>query len=32
MIKTWGRVLLKGMSKQIEFFDLQMYFPVIITP
>ena len=32
MIKSWGRVLLQGMSKQTKFFDLQMYFPVIITP
>ena len=34
MIKTWGRVLLEGMSKneQIQFCDSQMYFPVILTP
>ena len=34
MIKTWGRVLLGDMSKteQIQFFDLQMYLPVILTP
>ena len=33
MIKTWGRVLLVGMSKneQIQFFDLQMYLPVILA-
>ena len=33
MIKTWGRVFLGGMSKneQIQFFDSQMYLPVIIT-
>ena len=33
-IKTWGRALFGGMSKnqQIQFFDSQMYFPVILTP
>ena len=31
MIKTWGRVLLGG-SNQIQFFDSQMYFLVILTP
>ena len=34
MIKTWLRVLLVGMCKneQIQFFDSQMYFSVILTP
>ena len=34
MIRTWGRALLEGMSKneQIQFFDSQMYSPVILTP
>ena len=33
MIKTWGRILLGGMSKneQIQVFDSQMYLPVILT-
>ena len=33
MIKTWGRVLLGGMSKneQIQIFYSQMYLPVILT-
>ena len=34
MIKTWGSVLLEGISKnkQTQFFDSQIYFPVILTP
>ena len=34
MIKTCGRVLLGGMSKndQIHIFDSQMYLPVMLTP
>ena len=34
MIKTYGRGLLGGISKneQIQFFDSQMYFPIILTP
>ena len=32
MIKTWGRVLLGGMSKQVQFFGSQVYFPVTLTP
>ena len=34
MIKIWRKVLLECMSKnyQIQFFDSQMYFPVILTP
>ena len=33
MIRTWGRVLHGGMSKneQIQFSDSQMYFPVILS-
>ena len=33
MIRAWGNVLLGAMSKneQIQFFDSQMYFPVILT-
>ena len=32
MIKTWERVLPEAISKQILFFDSQMYFQVILTP
>ena len=34
MIKTWGSVLPEGISKnkQTQFFDSQIYFPVILTP
>ena len=33
MIRAWGKVLLRAMSKneQIQFFDSQIYFPVILT-
>ena len=34
MIRTWGRFLLRDISKneQIQLFDSQMHFPVILTP
>ena len=34
MIKIWWRVLLGGTIKieQIQFFNSEMYFPVILTP
>ena len=34
MIRTWWIVLLGGINKheQIQIFDLQIYFPVILTP
>ena len=34
IIRIWGRVLLGDMSKnkQIQLFNSQMYFPVILTP
>ena len=33
MIRTWGRFLLRDINKneQIQFFDSQMHFPVIVT-
>ena len=33
VIRTWGRILLGGMSEneQIQFFDSQIYFPVTLT-
>ena len=33
-LRTWGRVLLGGMSKNEHnyFFDSQMYLPLILTP
>ena len=34
MIRTWGKFLLSDISEneQIQLFDLQMHFPVILTP
>ena len=34
MIRIWGSLLLGDLSKneQIQFFDLQVHFPVILTP